>query len=197
MLNYIWVIMLVLSLIFAVISGKIDSISSSVMTGAETSVQFIISVAGTLCFWSGMMQIAEESGITKRLSKVFAPILSRLFKNVPINSNAMKYISLNISANMLGLGNAATPFGLSAMKELKKLNGNSSTASDDMLMFVVFNTASVQLIPTTLFAYRTAYGSIETFAVLPCIWLTSVVSLFVGITTAKCLSYKGIHSLCH
>ncbi|MBQ8795914.1 MAG: spore maturation protein A [Clostridia bacterium] len=188
MLNYIWVFMLVFALISAILTGNSQALSASVLEGASEAVTLLISIAGILCFWSGIMEIAKESGVTKAMAKLFAPILSKLFKNVPKNSSAFEYISLNISANLLGLGNAATPLGLSAMKELKALNHNKPQASDDMLLFVVLNTASIQLIPTTLCAYRQSYGSSAPFEIIPAVWLTSVIALLVGVTVAKTLS---------
>ena len=191
MLNFIWAFMMLIAFVSAIFCGNMESLSASVMKGADSAVELIISIIGIICFWSGMMEIAERSGITNALSRLFSPVLSRLFKNVPKKSPAMGYISLNISANLLGLGNAATPLGLNAMKELKKLNHNKPVASDDMLLFVVLNTASLQLIPTTLCAYRQSYGSKSPFEIIPAVWLTSIVSLVVAIIVAKVLSLKA------
>ena len=185
MLNYIWAFMMIIAFISAILTGQMSELSDSVLSGAMSAVELLFSIIGILCFWSGMMEIAERSGVTKGLAKMFSPLLSKLFKNVDKESSAMRYISLNISANLLGLGNAATPFGLSAMKELKAINGNKPVATDDMLLFVVLNTASIQLIPTTLCAYRRSYGSVAPFEILPAVWITSVVALSVGITVAK------------
>ncbi|MDO4419201.1 MAG: nucleoside recognition domain-containing protein [Ruminococcus sp.] len=185
MLNFIWAFMMIIAFVSAIFAGKMELLSDSVIKGAGSAVELLISVTGIICFWSGMMEIADRSGITRGIAKLFSPVLSKLFKRVPKESYAMRYISLNISANLLGLGNAATPFGLSAMKELKKINNNKNEASDDMLLFVVLNTASIQLIPTTLCAYRSNYGSTAPFEIIPAVWLTSVVALLVGITVAK------------
>lgn len=188
MLNFIWAFMLLFALISAIFTGNSESLSASVLNGASEAINLIISIAGILCFWSGIMEIAKESGVTKAMAKFSSPILSRLFKNVPKNSPAFEYISLNISANLLGLGNAATPLGLNAMKELKALNHSKTEASDDMVLFVVLNTASIQLIPTTLCAYRQSYGSTAPFEIIPAAWLTSLIALTVGIIVAKTLS---------
>ena len=187
-MNFIWAIIMFVAFLWACISGNTEALSSSVMSGATSAVQLIFSITGIICFWSGMMEIADKIGITFFLSKMFSPVLSKLFKNVPKDSFAMRFISLNISANLLGLGNAATPFGLSAMKELKAINHNKNSASDDMLLFVVLNTASLQLIPTTLCAYRSNYGSASPFEIIPAVWLSSVAALVVGITVAKLFS---------
>ena len=191
MLNLIWAFMIIIAFIFAVFSRNMENLSASIMKGANSSVELLISIIGILCFWSGMMEIAEKSGITNLLSKLFSPLLSKLFKNVDKNSTAMGYISLNISANLMGLGNAATPLGLNAMKELKKINHNKSVASDDMLLFVVLNTASLQLVPTTLCAYRQSYGSKAPFEIIPAVWITSSLALLVALIVAKALSVKS------
>lgn len=190
-MNYIWAFLMFIAFLWAIISGNMEALSASVMNGAASAVELLISIAGIICFWSGMMEIADKGGITTFLAKLFSPILTKLFKNVNKDSPAMRYISLNISANLLGLGNAATPFGLSAMKELKTLNHNKDTASDDMLLFVVLNTASLQLIPTTLCAYRANFGSNAPYEIMPAVWLTSIVALLAGVTVAKAFSKAG------
>lgn len=187
MMNYIWAGLMSLSLVFAVATGRVEALSASVLEGATDAVDLLISILGIMCFWSGMMEIAKRAGLTDMLAKAFSPVLGLLFRDVPKESPAMRYISLNISANLLGLGNAATPFGLAAMKELNKLNPTQDRASDSMLLFVVMNTASIQLFPTTVAAYRGAYGSEDPFDILPCVWITSAVALGVGITVAKVL----------
>lgn len=185
MMNYIWAGMMALSLIFAIVTGRTAELSQAVLTGAGDAIELLLGILGMLCFWSGMMEIAKRSGLTDILAKMFSPLLTLVFRDVPYNSPAMKYMSLNISANLLGLGNAATPFGIEAMKELKKLDPKSDRASDSMLLFVVMNTASIQLFPTTVAAYRATYGSSNPFDILPSVWITSVAALTVGIIIAK------------
>jgi len=186
-MNYVWAILLFISFVFALLTGSTSALSDSVLEGATKSCDLLFSIMGIMCFWSGMMEIAKRTGITDALAKVFYPMLSKLFPNIPQGSCAMDYISLNISANLLGLGNAATPMGIKAMKELQKLEEDKQTASDNMLLFVVLNTASLQLFPTTLCAYRARYGSTDPFSVLPAVWITSVAALTVGIIVAKSL----------
>lgn len=193
-MNFIWAILMFIAFLWAAVSGNMEALSGSVMSGATSAVELLISITGIICFWSGMMEIADKSGITTCLAKIFSPVLSKLFNNVKKDSMAMRYISLNISANLLGLGNAATPFGLSAIKELKTLNHNTNSASDDMLLFVVLNTASLQLIPTTLCAYRSNYGSTSPFEIIPAVWLSSLAALLVGVTVAKVFSNMGAKS---
>lgn len=184
-MNYIWAGMMVLSLIFAFLTGNTKAVSDAVLTGATDAVELIISILGILCFWSGLMEIAKRAGLTDMLARLFSPLLSPLFPDVPKESEAMRYMSLNISANLLGLGNAATPFGIEAMKELQRLNPIRDRASDSQLLFVVMNTASIQLLPTTLCAYRATYGSEKPFEILHCVWITSVIALAAGIIVAK------------
>lgn len=185
MMNYIWSGMMIISLICALLSGSISELSTAVLEGAADAVTLLVSILGIMCFWQGMMEIASRAGITNFLAKIFSPVLRLLFRDVPQNSDAMRYISLNISANLLGLGNAATPFGLKAMQELQKANPYTDTASDSMLLFVVMNTASLQLFPTTLAAYRVTYGSKSPFDIIPCVWVSSIAALTLGITIAK------------
>ncbi len=194
MLDYVWFIMLLVSLIYSIIAGSVDTLSASLISGTDSSIQLIITISGMLCFWSGILEVANKSNINHYIGKLMTPILKSLLRNVPKSSKASELISLNISANLLGLGNAATPLGLNAMEELSKLNDNPLKASDDMILFVVMNTASIQLIPTTLITYRTAYGSASPFEIMPCIWISSAAALLVGILFAKTLS-KSCRSL--
>lgn len=191
MMNYIWAGMIILSLVFSLITGSGAELSQAVVEGADEAVGLLLGIVGIMCFWSGLMEIAKRSGICDLLAKFFSPVLRFLFPHIDSTSPAMKYISLNISANLLGLGNAATPFGLKAMEELQRINPIRDRASDSMLLFVVMNTASIQLIPTTISAYRANYGSVTPFDILPCVWISSVCALGVGIMVAKVLSCKG------
>lgn len=191
MLNFIWAIIIFISVAVSIFSDKITSLSDAVISGAAASVELLISITGIVAFWSGIMEIAEKSGLMLYMSKLFYPLLSKLFKNTPPENKAIRYISSNITANMMGLGNAATPLGLKAMNELQKLNPDKSTASNDMVTFVVMNTASLQVLPTTLCAYRSAYGSAKPFEVLPQIWIVSMLSLTVGLIFAKLLTHKS------
>ncbi|MDO5123540.1 MAG: nucleoside recognition domain-containing protein [Eubacteriales bacterium] len=188
MMNYIWAGMIVLSFIAAIFTGNISELSSSVVTGASKAVELLISILGIICFWSGMMEVAKRSGLTDLLARMFSPVLRLLFPHIPKGSPAMKSMSLNISANLLGIGNAATPFGIEAMRELKRLHEDDDTASDDMVLFVVLNTASLQLIPTTVAAYRQSYGSNSPFDIMPAVWVTSLTALLIGVTAARTLS---------
>lgn len=185
MMNYIFAGIIIISLICAFITGKTQALSEAVVNGASESVKLLMTMAGMLTLWSGIMEVADRGGLTKLLCKILSPLLNLLFKNADKKSKALKYISMNVSANLLGIGNAATPFGIQAVKELKRLNGESVTASDDMVVFVVMNTASIQLIPTMVAALRQSYGSARPFSILPCVWISSACALAVGLFIAK------------
>lgn len=186
MLSYVFSAMIISSLLFSLISGNAEALTSSIMDGANESVTLMISLCGMMCLWSGFLEIARQSGITDKLAKVFSKILWRLFPDVPTSSKAFSYMCMNVSANLLGLSNAATPLGLSAMKELKTLN-NSDTASDSMINFVVMNTASIQLVPTTVAALRQSLNSKSPFDIIVCVWITSIAALAVGLFLSKIL----------
>jgi spore maturation protein A len=177
--------MILISVVCAVATGKGSELSDGIISGAEDSIELLLIMAGMLMLWSGIMEIASRGGITKVIGRALAPVLNKLFKKVPPKSKALNYISMNVSANLLGLGNAATPFGLSAMKELHRLGGESEKATDDMITFVVMNTASIQLVPTMVGSLRQAYGSTSPFSILPCVWISSGVALTVGLVLAK------------
>lgn len=180
MINYIFGGMILIAVVFGICSGNADALAQSVVDGAEEGIQLLITMAGSLMLWSGIMEVAARGGVTDIIGKVLSPVLCRLFRNVEKDSKVLKKISMNVSANFLGIGNAATPFGLSAMKELKKLDDHGDRASDDMIAFVVLNTASIQLVPTMIGTLRQSYGSIEPFSIIPCVWISSVCALIVG-----------------
>ena len=178
--------MFAVSLAFSLVSGDVGKLSEGLLDSASSAVELLLSVCGMLCMWSGFMKIADDCGLVRKLSKLSAPLLRRLYPDVDEDSEAFRYISMNISANLLGLGNAATPLGLNAMKELRKLS-DSDTASDSMVTFVVMNTASIQLLPTTVAALRKSSGSAHPFDVILCVWLTSAAALAVGLISAQLL----------
>lgn len=186
MMNYIWLFLILLSFICAIFTGRMEQLSAAVMEGAGSAVSLVIATAGMMSLWTGLLKIADEGGLTKQLARLFSPVLQRLFPDYKSDSPAMKAICMNVTANLLGLGNAATPFGLIAMKEMQKdrLDPTSKTANNSMVLFVVLNTASIQLIPTFLGTIRMQYGSEAPFVMLPSIWITSVISLVIGLLAA-------------
>ena len=188
-MSYVFGIMIALAFLFSLISGSAGAMSQEIMDSASGAVTLLISISGMLCMWSGFMRIAKDCGLIDKLSRLCAPLLRRLYPDVEVESDAFRYISMNISANLLGLGNAATPLGLNAMKELKKQNP-SDTAADSMLTFVLMNTASIQLLPTTVAALRKSYGSQHPFDILLCVWITSALALTAGLLSSKLLLHR-------
>ncbi len=175
--------------VFSLVCGSLPQLSAGILDSAGEAVQLLIAISGMLCMWSGFMRIAKDCGLIEKLSRLFAPILRRLYPDIEPESDAFRYISMNISANLLGLGNAATPLGLNAMREMKRLSPGDR-ATDSMVTFVLMNTASIQLIPTTVAALRKSYGSQQPFDILLCVWLTSALALTAGLLSSRLI--KGM-----
>lgn len=187
MLNYIWAGMILVAFVTAVFTGRIEETTKAALDSAGTAVQMGIGLLGVMCLWTGLMNICEKSGLIKVIARLIKPITKILFPEIPSSSPAIGAIVLNMVANIMGLANAATPLGLKAMKELQKLNNDSDTASNAMCMFVVINTASIQLIPATVLAVRSTAGSNSPFEIIVSVWMTSICALIVGVTAAKLL----------
>lgn len=181
MLNFIWSGIVVLSVVCAILFGNTQALSKAVTESGAEAVALLIRLAGMLCLWSGIMKIAQESGFTRLIARCFAPFLRRLFPRLDPNGEVFGSISMNISANLLGLGNTATPFGLKAMRRLHAMSGGGDTATDEMIVFVVMNTASLQLLPTMLGALRQSYGSKAPFEILVPVWISSACALTVAL----------------
>ena len=185
MLNKVWAAMIAVSVLCACATGRMQQLSEAVLAGAGNAVQLILGMMGMMCAWTGLMKIADAGGLTAILSHVLGPVLRRLFPAYPPESPAAKAICMNITANLLGLGNAATPMGLAAMKEIAAQNHGSKVANNSMVMFVVLNTASLQLIPTFMGTLRAQYGSTTPFDILPAVWVVSAIALAAGLLAAK------------
>lgn len=186
MLNYIWGGMILVSFVCALYTGRVEELSQAILNGAGQAIELLISLLGVMALWSGLMKIADRGGITTILAKIFSPFLKVLFPDYKKDSPALKAICANMAANLLGLGNAATPFGIAAMKEMQKENKTPEKANRSMVMFVVLNTASIQLIPTTIAAMRSSAGSKQPFDIIVSVWIVSVLSLTAGVLAAKC-----------
>lgn len=185
MINIIWAVLLLVGFIVGAINGNIQEVTDAAISSAETGVSIALGLIGIMTLWLGIMKIAEESGIVQGIAKLISPITKRLFPDVPEDHPAMGAIIMNIAANILGLGNAATPLGLKAMNELQKLNKTKDTATDAMVMFLAINTSSVTLIPaTTIGILSAAGGTNPTNIIGPTIIATSV-STIVAIIAAK------------
>lgn len=190
MMNYIWAGMILASILCGIATGRVSQVSQAMFSGAEDAVTLVISLLGAMCFWSGIMRVADKAGITNGIAKLFAPLLNKLFPGLPKGSKAARAISMNLSANLLGMGNAATPLGIAAMQELAKANPSSDTADNRMITFVVMNTASLQLIPSTIAVIRSNYGCATPFDIIPAIIATSLCALAVGLIMAKLLERR-------
>ncbi len=187
-MSWLFAGLLGLSFLFGLLNGRMDAVSTAAVSDCAGAVTLTIQLAGVMCLWSGLMRIAQASGLTDKLSRLFGPLIRFLFRGLPAQSPAAKAIVMNLTANLLGLGNAATPLGIAAMKELEQIAPEKGTASDHMAMLVVLNTASLQLIPTTTAALRLANGSAAPIEILPAVWLASGVSICAGVFMAKILS---------
>ncbi|MBM6679410.1 nucleoside recognition domain-containing protein [Pseudoflavonifractor capillosus] len=180
---WIWTGMAVLSILCGLATGRGDLVAAAAVDGAQAAVELCVSIAGMLCLWTGVMEIMRRSGLAEGLSRLLRPVLSALFPQVSKDRGVMDSISANVSANLLGLGNAATPLGIEAVRRMERKS--PGTASDAMCMLVVCNTASIQLIPTTVASVRAAAGSSSPFDILPAVWLASALSVGVGISACK------------
>ena len=180
---WIWTGMAVLSILCGLATGRGELVAAAAVEGAQAAVELCVSIAGMLCLWTGVMEIMRRSGLAEGLSRLLRPVLSLLFPQVSGDRGVMDSISANVSANLLGLGNAATPLGIEAVRRMERKT--PGTASDAMCMLVVCNTASIQLIPTTVASVRAAAGSSSPFDILPAVWLASALSVGVGITACK------------
>ena len=181
----------IISIVFGVINGKTAEVSAAALRESAHAVELSLKLLGSLCFWSGIIEVAQKSGFTAFVEKIFRPVLAVIFPKIKSKSKAFGAISMNVAANLLGLGNAATPLGIEAMKELHKISGFSSAATKEMVCFVVMNTASLQILPTTVAALRLEHGAERPMEILPAVWFVSVCSLVLGITAAKIGFGKG------
>ena len=159
MLNYIWLTLLVSGIIVAALNGNIEVVTQAALQSANDAVQICISLIGIMCLWLGIMRIGEKAGLIESLSRVVRPVMVKLFPSIPSDHPALGAIIMNLSANILGLGSAATPFGLKAMQEMQKLNGGSREASEAMCTFLALNTSCITLIPATIIAVRVNFNS--------------------------------------
>lgn len=187
MINYIWFIMIFFGILASIFTGNGEAMSNTIISSIDGTVNFVISLVGLMCFWCGVMKVAEKSGLTEKLAKFMKPILKVIFKEAAKDEKALGAIVMNITANMMGLGNAATPFGIKAMEEMDRLNKDKGKASNDMALFLVLNAACIQLVPSTVISIRAAAGSTNPgVIILPAIISTTIAAI-VGVVCAKIL----------
>lgn len=190
MLNVIWPIFIIASVIYGVFAGRMDAVTNSIFESAESAVQLTITFFGTLCLWNGIMQIASKTTMIEKIAKLLSPLMRFLFKEIKKEDKAYKEISMNIVANIMGLGNAATPLGLKAMKTLQKDNPNKKVLTNSMAMLIVINTASLQIIPTTVIAIRSSLGSENPTSIIVGVWVATIAAFITVVITTKILSKK-------
>ena len=182
-MSWIWAGMLLLSMVSAILSGNGAALSAAVQKGAQAGATLAISISGSICLWTGIGKLLERSGVTGVMSRLFAPILKLVFPKTRTDRMAKEYLSANICANLLGLGNAATPMGIQAAKRLTDPT-RPALATDELCRLIVLNTASIQLIPANVAAVRAALGAASPFDILPAVWLTSLSSAGLGLVAA-------------
>ncbi len=190
MLNVIWPIFIIISFIYAFLVGRVDDVNQSIFDSAASAVELSITFLGTMCLWNGVMKIVQETSLIEKLTKLLRPIMKFLFPNLKDKDTANKEISMNLIANILGLGNAATPLGLKAMKTMQKENEKKDTLSNSMAMFIVLNTASLQLVPTTVIAIRSSLESENPSSIILPIWIVSIITVVTGVCITKILMKK-------
>ena len=186
MMTWLWSGMVVLSVIFGLATGQLDAVSEAALSGASSAVELSLTMAGVLCLWSGVMEIMNVCGISGGLARLFRPLLRRLLPQASRDSETLAAVSANVSANLLGLGNAATPLGIQAARRMAR--GCDGIASDELCLLVVLNTASIQLLPATIASVRAANGCKTPFDILPAVWFASILSVAAGLLTARLLS---------
>ena len=172
-----------LSLLFGCATGQLSTVSAAALTGAQSAVELCLSMAGAICLWSGVMTLMDRCGLSEKLAALLRPLLRRILPNASRDSETLAALSANVSANLLGLGNAATPLGIRAATRMAQ--GCSGVASNELCRLVVLNTASIQLLPTTVAAVRSAHGCAAPFDILPAVWLSSVLSVSAGLLAAR------------
>ena len=187
-MSWIWAGMVTLSLLCGLCTGNLDAVASAALSGAQSAVELSLSMAGILCLWSGVMEVLNACGLSRKIAGAFRPLLRRLLPQASRDSETLAAVSANVSANLLGLGNAATPMGIRAACRMAR--GTEGVASDELCRLVVLNTASIQLLPTTVASVRAAYGSASPFDILPAVWVSSVASVTVGLLTARLFSRR-------
>ena len=185
LLNIVWPIFIIISFVYGIFSGNLKELNSSIFESINSVIELSLNLLGTMCFWCGIMKIATETSVAEKLTKILKPIIRIIFPEVRKNSKTEKEISMNIIANILGLGNAATPLGLKAMKSMQEENENKEKLTNSMAMFIILNTASIQIIPTTVIAIRSSLGSDNPTRVIFPIWIASISAALVRNYTNK------------
>jgi len=187
MINYIWFFLIFCGVLVGLLSGNGDIISKAIINSCGNTVTFVIELTGIMCFWCGVMKVAENSGLTEKISKILKPILKLIFKEAAKDEKALGAIVMNLTANMMGLSNAATPFGIKAMEEMDRLNKDKETASNDMALFLVLNATCIQLVPSTIISIRAACNSANPGIIILPTLISTATAAIVGVMCCKIL----------
>lgn len=187
LVNYIWFFMIVFGILFGILTGRGEIVSKAIVKSTSSTVELVIGLVGIMSLWCGVMRIAQKSGLTDKLAKILNPILKFLFKDASKNENAIGAMVMNITSNMMGLSNAATPFGIRAMQEMERMNRDKGTATNDMALFLVLNAACIQFVPTSVISIRAACGSQNPGSIILPAIITTAVAAFMGIIYCKIL----------
>ena len=183
---WLWTGMVAVSLVFGILTGSVGELGNAALEGASAAVELCVAMAGIMCLWTGVMEVMDQCGLSAARARLFRPLLRRLFPNASRDEETLAAISANLSANLLGLGNAATPLGIRAARRMAQ--GCGGTASHELCLLVVLNSASIQLLPTTVAGVRSALGSADPFDILPAVWTASLLSVLAGLAAAKLLA---------
>lgn len=190
MLNLVWPIFIIISIIYACLFGTLPKVNDSIFDTIESTMSLLFTLAGTLCFWSGIMNVLEKTDFFLKMRKKISKVIKIIFRDIENDSKESEFISLNILSNLLGLGNAATPMGIKAMDAMDEKNKNKNYMTKDMMMFILINTASIQIIPTTVIAIRASLGSINPSGMIFHIWIVSIVVFISVILLGKTVFKK-------
>ena len=190
MLNKIWPFFIIISFVYAIYSGNISNVNNAIFSSAEQTVNLCLTLLGTLCLWNGIMNIALKTSLVKKLTKILKPFIHFLFPDIKDKPEISEQVSMNMIANILGLGNASTPMGLKAIRSMQETNSNKKTLNNSMAMFILINTASLQIIPTTVIAIRTSLGSSQPSKIILAVWVATVAAFVTAVTFGKLLSKK-------
>ncbi len=190
-MNRIWFYMIAIGIVGSLLIGNIESLNLVLISEASNAIEFTLSLAGIMAFWMGIMNVANDAGLIKKLGEILNPLMRKLFKGIPKGHKALDYIVMNISLNALGAGNGATAFGLKAMEELQTLNKDKNIASNDMIMFLVINISSVQIVPFTMLKIRMEMGSVNPSEIIVTTLLSTLISTIVAVTTCKMFERSG------
>lgn len=180
MINKIWCFFIIISIIFSIINGNLETVNQSIFSSINDTTQMVINLFGSMCFWCGIIKIISQTSLQQKLKKIISPLNQKIFKNLDKTTPAYEHISVNLVTNMLGIGNAATPSGLKAINELEKVNPHKDQLSDEMIMFLAINTASLQILPTNVISIRNSLNSNNPSGIILAVWFSSILT-FISI----------------